>query len=244
MSESPRDEFIRRQTERLPRKWYWLRQRDPVARYTLYLAISTLALFLATVGLIVAGILQWSSLKAQLAEAVTNREHAEADERLDKRAWIGLKSAIGVPGSFTATSPWQVNFTFTNSGKTPARKLEIAAITLHSPVPVDGPTAEFAKIMRTKFVRGRAIAPQQDYTYGINTPLTWLPITEAESIQRQPEIVALYPFIMSGQQFLYYFGELRYQDVYGADHFTDFCIYMADPRTQGLAFCKDFNDLN
>jgi hypothetical protein len=66
MPQSQREEYKarqaereRREQERAPKPWYWLGQRDPVARFTLYVG-------LLTGGLIIVGVLQWAVIFGQL----------------------------------------------------------------------------------------------------------------------------------------------------------------------------------
>jgi len=43
--------------------------------------------------------------------------------------------------------------------------------------------------------------------------------------------------------FLYYFGILKYDDIFGGHWETQYCVYLADPDTKELGFCDAFNDL-
>jgi len=77
----------------------------------------------------------------------------------------------------------------------------------------------------------------------MNTGDDWLGTAVVAPGDHQ-KLIAEYPMIASGKYIEYNFGELKFHDVYGQEHAAQFCIYMADLKTQGLAFCKDFNDLN
>lgn len=214
--------------------WYWFRQREPVARFTLYLGFFTLALALA-------GFLQWRSLASQLAEMKVTRIDAAKATRLEQRAWVGVQDAISVPGSFTDTSAWRVNVVFFNSGKTPAKAAEIAVLSFTSPSSVSGPSEQLIKAL--KFVPTQAIAPQEKFTFAVGTPNNWVSTMVANRADME-SLILKYPLINKGELILYYFGILRYEDNSGVSRETQFCIYMAKPETQEISFCRDFNELN
>jgi hypothetical protein len=241
MPQCPEDEYKvkraereRKQQDLLPTPLWWLGQRDPIARYTLYLGLLTL-------GLVIVGTLQWCSALGQLAEIKETRIEAGNATRLDQRAWVGVRDAISVPGSFTETSAWRVNMIFANSGKSPARGAKIAALSLISPVSISGPSPDQIKAL--EFQPTQAIAPQGTYNFAIGTAADLIATTVAKKGEME-SLISKYPLIKSGQLILYYFGILRYEDNSGAIHDTQFCIYMANPQTQVISFCRDFNDLN
>jgi hypothetical protein len=55
---------------------------------------------------------------------------------------------------------------------------------------------------------------------------------------------AKYPYIKDRQQILYYFGLLQFQDAFQHAASAEFCIYMSNPDTKAIAFCRDINDLH
>jgi hypothetical protein len=110
MPQSRREEYKarkaerdRQQEERAPKPWHWLGQRDPVARFTLYVGLFTLSL-------VVVGLLQWSIIRDQLIDA-------QDAMRLDQRAWLGVESLSGEDKIGTVFSA--IVHT-RNTGKTPA----------------------------------------------------------------------------------------------------------------------------
>ncbi len=248
MPQSPEEAYRARQAERkrqeqehAPKPWYWLGERDPVARNTRYLGIATIALVIATAGLVVVGILQWRSINGQLSEMKTARRDTEAATKLDERAWVGLLDAVSNPKSFTATRPWNVELIFSNSGKTPARNVKIAMKVLTTPSFVNGPSS--ADIQALTFQPTQSIAPQGRYFFMAGLGNNWVSTMQAEPGDVESAI-AKYPDIVSGRLFLYYFGALKYDDNSNVEHTTEFCIYMANVKTKSISFCRDFNDLN
>jgi hypothetical protein len=49
--------------------------------------------------------------------------------------------------------------------------------------------------------------------------------------------------IKSRQLFLYYYGLLKYGDIAGNPHESQFCILLANPDTKEAGICDSFNDL-
>lgn len=102
--ESDEDESARKRQERLPKPWHWFNQPDPVARFTLWLAIFTLML-------IVIAAMQSLILFNQLRET-----------QYEQRPWVFAEIGPGGPilrnqsGGLTI----QVGFKFHNTGHLPA----------------------------------------------------------------------------------------------------------------------------
>ena len=44
--------------------------------------------------------------------------------------------------------------------------------------------------------------------------------------------------------FMYYYGILRYEDIFGRAHETQYCVLLADPDTREAGICDTFNDLD
>jgi hypothetical protein len=224
----------RRQQELLPQRWWWFKQREPIARFTLYIGF-------LTGGLVLVGFLQWDIIRGQLHEMKKTRIEAGDAARLDQRAWVGVQDAIPAAGSFTETSVWSVKMVFSNSGKTPARAPKIAVLSITSPVRISGPSPDQIKML--DFQPTQAIAPLGKYIFAIGTPADWIS-TMVASKEETESLISKYPLIKTGELILYYYGILRYVDNSGWSHDTQFCIYMAKPQTQEVSFCQDFNDLN
>ena len=52
------------------------------------------------------------------------------------------------------------------------------------------------------------------------------------------------PDIQKGNLILYYYGIVKYDDIFNIGHETQFCIYLADPKRNSVGVCDAFNDLN
>ena len=67
--------------------------------------------------------------------------------------------------------------------------------------------------------------------------------TTAFQIQGVQTLVSQYRDIRDGRLLLYYFGILRYNDAFGNQRQTEFCVYLGDVNTRAPGFCQGFNDL-
>jgi hypothetical protein len=106
----------RREEAREPVKWWWLGQREPVARFTAYVGVFTALLA-------VVGSLQWCSLRGQ--QAVMQGQLAEM--QVEQRSWVSLQgAAVSGPISLDqngARIPLQ--FIVKNTGKNPATYADV-----------------------------------------------------------------------------------------------------------------------
>jgi hypothetical protein len=175
-------------------------------------------------------------LAQNAADTLANDRQAFRDEQ---RAWIGVRETVGKP--FTETSPWNVQVTFFNSGRTPARHVQIAALFTTSNVPLSGPSADQIRLLT--FHRAQSIAPQGQYhaNFGTSVPAEALSIVQ---MQGQKQLADQYSLIKNGHLLLYYFGVVRYDDGFGNQKWTRFCIMLANPQTGEAGYCDRFNDLD
>ena len=160
--------------------------------------------------------------------------------RLDQRAWLGTREFRTL--EFSKDKGLLVDIIFSNSGKTPAKNVEQAVNAITSPVPIAGPTP--AQDSALVFFPGQAIPPQGTFVmrvgyFGPGKP-TALP-TQLTSMQ---DIISKFELIDDQKMFLYYFGRLRYKDMFGNVRNTQFCILLVNPKTKDLGYCDAFNDLD
>jgi hypothetical protein len=180
----------------------------------------------------------------QLQSAATNTRttiaNSEKAFRAEQRAWVGVREAVSVEVS--ETTPWKVVVTFFNSGKSPARNVQSSTRFKTSNTPVHGPSEDEIKRL-VAFRPANSIAPQGEYHINIGGPVSGEPYT-AEQLQGSQAIISEFKYIKDGTLILYYYGILRYDDVFGNHRETQWCIYLANPTTKELGFCDAFNDLN
>lgn len=230
MTQSQEERYRARQAERkrqveerAPKPWYWFRQREPVARFTLYVGLFTLALVLV-------GILQWRSMRGQLAEMRSgsmDTHHLALAAQLDQRAWLG---ASNYTYTITESEPIHSIAAVLNTGKTPAigilcritgaTKLKGSPLTDSDIVyPADLPVMKQGTIFPNQYFPMTAGGPKMD--------------PEKQKIW--------FTNIQSGDWIQYFFGEIRYGDVFGYAHWTHFCTQYV-PETKSGTPCTIYND--
>jgi hypothetical protein len=109
-----------------------------------------------------------------------------------------------------------------------------------SPIPLSGPSTE--NIKQLGFRPAQSIAPQGFYHHNIGAEAAAEGTTAAQ-LQGQQQLISEYKFIKDKRLFLYYFGILKYDDVFGNPRETQYCIYLANPDTKEVGMCDAFNDL-
>lgn len=180
----------------------------------------------------------------QLSAAAENTKrtigNAEKSFRAEQRAWVGVAATADVKG-FTETEPWQVTVVFFNSGRTAARNVQSSGMFIASPVPISGPTDD--QVGKLVFRPTQSIAPQGNYRESMGREFAGAVTTDREKSGEQM-LLDRYNLVKSKQLFLYYFGLLKYDDVFRKPHETQFCIYLSNPDTKEVGMCDGFNDLN
>ena len=146
--------------------------------------------------------------------------------RLDQRPWIGIGPAR--VSRFDEKKPITVEIQISNSGKTPA--LNIAQWSRYKygsglergPLLTDTIPAEWHHVGSTP--------PQGNQLLHLYLPWdVW---------------VANLTRLTTKQGRLLFFGEIAYDDVGGAHHRTQFCVFMADPESRELPICDSWGDMN
>jgi hypothetical protein len=159
--------------------------------------------------------------------------------RAEQRAWVGVQGTGEIKG-FTESETWKVTVVFFNSGRTPARNVRTSGMYVTSPIPLSGPSTE--NIKQLGFRPAQSIAPQGFYHHNIGAEAAAEGTTAAQ-LQGQQQLISEYKFIKDKRLFLYYFGILKYDDVFGNPRETQYCIYLANPDTKEVGMCDAFNDL-
>jgi hypothetical protein len=164
--------------------------------------------------------------------------------RLDQRAWIGEERTD--VGQYDADKLLRADLVFLNTGKTPAKNVRHGETMTVTPAFAPGPSEkDFAGVT---LIQGATIAPQARMTLGIGlTPVQ----LEAGAVAILKLGSAQYALVRSRQMFVYVFGRVVYEDVYGGKiHTTQFCHYLSDtalakdpPRWQ-LANCDTLKGMD
>jgi hypothetical protein len=158
----------------------------------------------------------------------------------DERAWMGVSEVIVADPS--AEKGFPITVVFTNTGKTPARNVKISSGYNLSFMPITGPSSD--EIGRLTFTVAQSVAPQAK----LNDILGYRTVTggmfSQSALAGVQDIRSKFQNILDGTLTLYYYGTVKYDDVFGNHRSTNFCIYLADAKIKMGAFCRDFNDLN
>jgi len=150
---------------------------------------------------------------------------------VDQRAWISAKQPHIV--AFSEGNPFQLTVPFLNTGKTPALNVE-EAISWEVPdksKTMSKPTKEM--ISALAFVFYGALGPQD----------------RAQMQVVNNDVTKFYSAVQSRQAFLYFYGEVRYGDIFGGKHSTTFCVLYVPANIIAsheaeMTPCESGNDMN
>lgn len=171
----------------------------------------------------------------KLIQAAQTQAEAAKNE---PRAWVGV---LGVDvTSFNVQTGLIATIVFFNSGRTPARNVEVSLGYVVTPTAITGPNPD--QIKELQFRPAQSIAPQGRYNlYVANIAGENVSAVQIAGFQR---LAPYLPSIRDKKMVLYYFGILKYDDNLGSHRETQYCIFLADPKTKQTGFCDGFNDLN
>jgi hypothetical protein len=170
----------------------------------------------------------------------TTIKNAQTSFRDEQRAWLGVLDAVTI--TFTNTEAWKASVVFFNSGRTAARNVQTSGMYKLSNIPLSGPSPE--DIKRLAFRPAQSVAPQGRYNQVMGGATFGEPTTEGQTLGAQA-LASRFEDIKAKKLILYYFGVLKYDDIFGHQRETQFCIFLSDPgATNQPAFCDAFNDLN
>jgi hypothetical protein len=178
------------------------------------------------------------SRKSSLSASTKALNASIYSSRLDERAWIG-NCGFSMQ-QFEKDKPIRVGVKFCNSGKTPAYKVEASFRWKVTSTLAKGPTE--AQLAELVWEPSNAIAPQGFYVLSGGSTGT-LPMTAGESLG-QKTLDQYFDAVQAGAQFLYFYGNIRYVDAFSKTHITEFCVFLADPKTKEMQYCHDHNELD
>lgn len=165
--------------------------------------------------------------------AKTSSDNAVTFFRDDQRAWMGVTKA-----EITQyyPSPFRAIVEFTNSGKTPAINIEHTITTTLYFSHLPEPTPQDEAIAKSSFVKEGAVPPQGTRSFSLNE-------SDPGEATVNKLLSLTHGLLEAKSSFLYLFGELRYDDVYGRPHYTTFCVWMYDVTNHTLGACEKHNDM-
>jgi hypothetical protein len=178
-------------------------------------------------------------LEAAAKNTRTTIRSAQTQFRDEQRAWVGFQDTAS--GEFSEKTGWVVRVIFFNSGRSPARNVQESSMFRLSPNPLPGPLQ--TDIKQLVFRPAQSVAPQSKLNLDMGEFKSGEPFTEDQT-QGQQLIMSHFQEIRDKKYFLYYFGIVKYDDVFGGPHETQYCIFLANPTTKEVGICDAFNDLN
>jgi hypothetical protein len=174
------------------------------------------------------------TIQVQAANALNATIEAS---KADQRAWFGISEfEVLHYDPSDSNTPFRMQVTFRNSGKTPALHIRFASWMWATDSLVDGPSEaqlrELEVYMKTIKVRYVA-AP------GASRKVIILDNGTSRNM-----VTSNYQDIQNRKRFFYVFGQVDYDDVYQRSHTTRFCLWLAEPETKQLAHCQNDNEMN
>ena len=156
--------------------------------------------------------------------------------KLEQRPWISISDQAIV----LSPEMMDAEIKFTNTGKTPARNVQKATQIKINPLPLmDGPLD--AEVRDLDFRGHSILGPQGTVRVRVGTEAE----VGGKAIILKNALKDRFPAIDSGDQILYLFGEIKYEDVSGGQRTTKYCLYAVKLETVWeLAECNKFNEMD
>ena len=215
------------------------RTDEAIAEYTKWLAIFTLFLVLATIGLFISG---ERSVQVAGRSARAGQQAAEAAKeavkstqtamRLDQRAWLGIENIRPDPSIPQVGTALTVIVTFKNTGRTPARKMRGYTVV----EPIDRNSAPDFSYTNDQYFEAGTIAPGA--VHGPGVPAT----IDKNTRQPIPLPQAGFDVLQSGAQKMYVHGRIDYEDIFHVPHWLTFCAMLIVPFNGHFGFCREHNE--
>lgn len=163
--------------------------------------------------------------------------------RVDQRAWV----AVPVPTAFPLNGSYiPASVEIKDTGKTPARKVGgnfVATVLKKGEVPAIG---DFTIGHAYNKFKAPAIFPGQPLPMNIQLVTYGELVTDGKSPQKPIVVDApLIQDITTGNRFIIFFGRVDYTDIFGKDHWTQFCTGSGSAiDAKSLERCVLYNDFD
>jgi hypothetical protein len=172
--------------------------------------------------------------KDMAAISARSLEYAKESARLDQRAWLAVTSLRLT--KFQADKRLEAQLLYTNSGRSPALRVSIVGVVLILDPKV---RPDFLNLAPAEdFTALRSVAPQ-----GVNN---WTKPSERPLTEEEKDAIG------RGTRIAWAWGFVRYEDMFGTSHITQFCGNTAvkgiesSPIQEGmeLNLCPNQNGMN
>ena len=171
--------------------------------------------------------------RQQVKETGRAIARTDASIKLDQRAWIGVTSVSGKP---EVGKQLAITVTFQNTGKTPAKNTNIAAVVEPAH---ENKAPDFTLEKRVRRESKGLVTPQGE-------TFSTLVIVNEDSPSGELNDAALKD-ITEGELRIYAHGIVEYDDVFGTHHWATYCFYLNPGGKHkkgysGYSACKEHND--
>jgi hypothetical protein len=151
---------------------------------------------------------------------------ATQNAHLDQRAWMALASVSGAPN---VGEPFRVTITIRNTGKTPAKKVRIVPVVDPRP---DGSPPDFEKKVE------ETAKSYESGPYGIVSNAVVPPSATSGSTitASKGPLTAAGLETLKGQQRVFVYGKITYEDIFGVSHWVTFCNVLMQTEAGGWEY--------
>jgi hypothetical protein len=164
---------------------------------------------------------QLQVMHGQLIQSERAMNHSIESSRLDQRAWVGPVDIV--VSKLELGSPMELKVIIENSGKTPA-------------------------LNTTIFVRAKTLMKESDFIAAYETTdknrsnyVIQPGVKTHVILDMQEKIIQSHVDILkSGDEILYVYGKLSYDDIFNRSHETTFCSYLATDL-KSITACRTNN---
>jgi hypothetical protein len=157
---------------------------------------------------------------------------------VDQRAWVGAKSFVIMNQPLEANKPIQIGLDYWNFGKTPA--LDVSGYVQPNFVTSES-KLDFSKWGEPLEAQRSVMFPGSSNHLLITVPQDLPGYPPVSGSQGIPEPV--FSELANGKSFIYIYGNLGYEDVFGVHHWTHFCLRYSFP-SNGFVYCDTFNNVD
>ena len=149
----------------------------------------------------------------------------ERSLKVDQRAWVGSKTFAIANLPLEANKPIKIGLDYWNFGKTPA--LNVSGFAQPDLV------ASTTKVNFSKW--GEPLESERSVLF---------PGSNNHIVRNFPAIPdPVFTDVLREKSFLYIYGNIGYEGVFGFHHWTHFCLRYSIPDA-GFVYCETFNDVD
>lgn len=173
------------------------------------------------------GNINWMARSMDLSQKSTKNAVQAIQEqmRLDQRAWVGPRTFVILNPPLEANKPIEIGLEYSNLGKTPALNVSGFA--------QPGLYVSTTQLNFSKW--GQPLEGERGAQF---------PGFSSHIVREFPAIPdPVFVDFLKEKSFLYIYGNIEYDDIFGFHHWTHFCLRYLVP-SHGFVYCETFNDVD